>query len=186
MSPVLQIFKEGEKPRTLAESGHIVEYVIENYDPTGKLTGDNHDDKAMVNYYVHFSEGSLQPHLVSILVGYLATQRVPWPLSMMAGAIFSRVNSQFYSQRLLTNFEFLDRQLEKKGGGYFVGDHLTGADIMLDFPINFSLYGDSPQGGEILPGEDLVKRFPNLYKWHQKIMQEPKRIEAERIGKSKL
>lgn len=36
---------------------------------------------------------------------------------------------------LKKNFAFLENELKKAGGDYFVGGKLTGADIMLSFPV---------------------------------------------------
>lgn len=186
MSPVLTITKEGCEPRTIGESGHIVNYLIENYDKEGKFKPVTDDEKELVDFYLHFAEGSVQPHMVSMLVGDIATKQVPWPISFLVGQLFSRINSAFYGKRLLTNFRYLDSQLEKKGGGYFVGDHLTGADFIMEFPINRCLFADSSLSQLLLPGKSLQEEFPNLYKWSQMILKEPLRIEAEERAKAKL
>lgn len=183
MSPVLTIIKEGAEPRTIGESGHIVNYLIEHYDPEGKLKPVTEDDKELVDFYLHFSEGSIQPHLVSMLVGSVATAQVPWPLRFIFNQLFSRINSSFYGKRLLTNCKFLDDQLAKKGGGYFVGDHLTGADIILDFPINEGLFSEEARS-QFLAGRDLAKEFPHLYKWGQMILKEPLKIRAQERAKA--
>lgn len=186
MSPVLTIIQEGAEPRTIGESGHIVSYLIENYDPEGKFKPVTAEDKELVDFYLHFAEGSVQPHLVSMLVGNVATAQAPWPLRFIFSQLFSRINSNFYGQRLLTNFRYLDDQLAKKGGGYFVGDHLTGADIILDFPINEGLFSEEARTQQLLPGKDLPKEFPNLYKWSQKILKEPLKIRAEERAKAEV
>ncbi|SGZ52946.1 CIC11C00000002781 [Sungouiella intermedia] len=184
MSPVLTIIKEGSEPLTIGESGHIVNYLIEYYDKNGKFTPKTHNDKELVDFYLHFSEGSIQPHLVSILVGNIAGQKVPWPFRFVTNQVFSKMNSTFYAKRLFTNFRYLDDQLAKKGGGYFVGDHLTGADFMLDFPINGGLFLD--RADLVGQGKDMKKEFPNLYKWSQMIKKEPLRIKADEEAKAKL
>lgn len=187
MSPVLEIIKPGSPNSIkLAESGHIVQYLIQHYDVEGKLTPDTEEGKQLADYYLHFAEGSLQPHLVSILVGTFAVQKAPWPATYLVKAIMSKINSEFYVKRLLTNLDFLDSQLEKKGGGYFVGDKLSGADIILDFPINENIFSDPVRTKLIGVNEDLTKRFPNLYKWHLLTRKLPLRIKAEEEEKAKL
>lgn len=183
VSPIVQIFKKDGDTTVVAESGHIVAYIVENYDSQGLLTFNDKNQKDWVNYYLHFSEGSLQPHLVGILVGEIVSQGVPWPLRIPFQLLFSKINGLFYSKRLATNYKFLDSELEKKGGGYFVGSHISGADIMLDFPISFGLFGKLAQADSIVPGKDLKVEFPNLYKWHQMIMKEPLRLEAKKVTK---
>lgn len=187
MSPVLEIYKAGSTtPIKLAESGHIVQYLIQHYDVKGKLTPSTPEGKELADYYLHFAEGSLQPHLVSILVGSMAGRRAPWPASYLVNAIMSKINSEYYLKRLMTNLQFLDSQLEKKGGGYFVGDKLSGADIILDFPISDNLFSDPERTKQIGFHEDLTKLFPNLYQWHLLTAKEPLRIKAEQEEKAKL
>lgn len=61
MSPVLTIIKEGSEPLTIGESGHIVNYLIEYYDKNGKFTPKTHNDKELVDFYLHFSEEVSSP-----------------------------------------------------------------------------------------------------------------------------
>lgn len=175
--PILEIQEAGSTtPKIMAESGHIISYLARKYDPQGKLKTANDEDHELVDYYLHFAEGSLQPHLVSILVNSIAVERAPWPASFLVNTIVSRMNSLYYGARLKTALKFLDSQLEKKGGGYFVGENLTAADIILDFPINDNVFGErfSTIGIDLDPRKEL----PNLYKWHQLITALPAHIRS--------
>ncbi|KAF3991483.1 hypothetical protein FT663_01342 [Candidozyma haemuli var. vulneris] len=187
MSPVLQIFKEGaSEPLTLAESGHIVQYVIQHYDTKGKLTPESDADKEKVDYFLHFAEGSLQPHLVSMLVGQVASQRAPWPTNYLVKGIMGKINSEYYVKRLKTNLKFLDDTLQKKGGGFFVGDKLTGADIILEFPVGQNIFGDEQRAKQL--GLDVSPReaFPHLYEWSKLVAGEPLRKKAVATEKANL
>lgn len=44
-------------------------------------------------------------------------------------------NGAFQEPALKKNYTFLENELKKAGGEHFVGGKLTGADIMLSFPI---------------------------------------------------
>lgn len=187
MSPVLQIFEDGStEPITLAESGHIISYLINNYDKEGKLTPATAEGKRMVDYYLHFAEGSLQPYLVSLLVGHLAGERSPWGVLFFVRQVMGKINSEYYGKRLITNLHFLDSQLEKKGGGYFVGDKLTGADIILDFPINDNIFGNKSRASMFGIKGTVEELFPNLAKWHKLTLIDPLRLKAVALEKSKL
>ncbi|KAF5210835.1 putative glutathione S-transferase [Clavispora lusitaniae] len=180
-APILQVFKAGrEEPITLAESGHIIQYLIQHYDPEGKLSGETEDEKELIDYYLHFAEGSLQPHLVSMLIGKVAVSKTPWPLQLLTKTITGKMNDSYYFKRLSTNLRLLDDRLAKKGGGYFVGNKLTAADIILDFPINENIFGSDTR----LEGVDFKTEYPNLYKWHQLTTKEPLHVTA--VEKSKL
>lgn len=175
LSPILEVVKEG-KLLTVLESGHIAQYLVQHYDKAGKLAPRLEDDAELVDYYLHFAEGSLQWHLVALLVGTVAVQRAPWGTKSLVKFIVGKVNLEYYLKRLFSALHFLDSQLEKKGGGYFVGDSLTAADIILDFPINQNVFVDAkPIMG---PAFDPAKQFPNLYKWHLLTTKEPGRARA--------
>lgn len=177
-APVVQIFKNGaSEPISLGESGHIVQYLIQHYDTKGKLKADNETDQELVDFYLHFAEGSLQPHLVSILVGNVAAQKAPWPANYAVKALFGKVNSEYYLKMIYRALAFLEERLAKKGGGYFVGNHLTGADIIFEFPV-FENILDNPELSR-LSGEPLQKKdYPYLFEWAELIRSNATRKQA--------
>lgn len=178
LAPLLQIFKSGkEEPIALGESGHIILYLIRHYDTTNKLGGETEEEEELIDYYLHFTEGSLQPHIISAYVGYLAVMGTPWPLRFITRGVTGQMNSLYFLKKLKNNLRFLDDHLAQKNGGYFVGDSLSVADIVLDYPLNENLF-ENPDGFAI-HGLDLVLEFPNLYKWHQLIAKEPLRAPAK-------
>lgn len=74
-SPVIEIIKPGRStPVILAETGYIMDYLIKHYDTEQKLVPNNEDDRELVNYYLQFAEGSLQPFLESLLVNNMVTK----------------------------------------------------------------------------------------------------------------
>lgn len=187
MSPVLQIFKEGSsEPLTLAESGHIIQYVIQHYDKKGKLTPESDADKELVDYYLHFAEGSLQPHLVSLLVGSVATQRAPWPANYLVKGIVGKINSEYYVKRLQTNLKFLDDRLAKKGGGFFVGNKLTGADIILEFPVAQNVFSNPERARALGLSVTPQEAYPHLYEWTKLVGEQPLRKQAVATEKANL
>ncbi|PVH15099.1 uncharacterized protein CXQ87_002934 [Candidozyma duobushaemuli] len=187
MSPVLQIFKEGEtEPLTLAESGHIIQYVIRHYDTEGKLTPSSDAEKEKVDYFLHFAEGSLQPHLVSLLVGDVASHKAPWPASYLVKGIVGKINSEYYLKRLKTNLQFLDDVLAKKGGGFFVGDKLTGADIILEFPVGQNVFSNEQRARNLGLDVPPSKAWPHLYEWSKLVAGQPLRKKAVATEKANL
>lgn len=168
--PVVQVFEDG-KTVTLAESGHIMNYLVQHYDKAGKLTPAP-ADQVLVDYYLHFAEGSLQLHFVTLFVGFLFTRKA----TAEGKAVVEKMQKLYTLERLLTGLRFLDTQLSKKGGGFFVGDKLSLADIMLDFPINDNLFLGGLLG--MYGVEDPEEMFPNLYKWHLLTKGLPNRVKA--------
>ncbi|RST30971.1 glutathione S-transferase [Sphingomonas ginkgonis] len=102
----------------IMESGAIVEYLVAK---TGRL-GAPEDRCNALRYrqYLHYAEGSLMPPLLSLLV----VQRLGLlgrPARKPLLAMFSR------------HLDWLDSELSARP--YFAGDELTGADIMMSFPL---------------------------------------------------
>lgn len=185
VSPILLVYRDGSsEPYQVAESGHIASYLVRNYDPKGILTPDTKDDAELVDYYLHFSEGSLQPHLVSLFVGDIAQKSSPWPANYLVGAVVSKMNAGYYIKRIVRNIGFLDQQLAKKGGGYLVGNKLSAADIILAFPVIENLFNNQERMNAMGLGVNLNEDFPNLNKWCQLIKKEEGRSRAQEKEKT--
>ncbi|OBA22429.1 glutathione S-transferase [Metschnikowia bicuspidata var. bicuspidata NRRL YB-4993] len=183
LSPVVQVFRPGAaKPLTLAESGQIVLYLISHYDPQGKFRPESEDDQVLVDYYLHFAEGSLQCHLVSLLVNYVACQRAPWGLGWLVKSIMGKINGFYYLKKIRTAYAFLDQQLEEKNGGYFVGNKLTGADFILDFPVNENLFANPARLEEMGAGVNGERDFPRLAEWNKLITGRLAHVRASEKG----
>ncbi|GEQ69423.1 hypothetical protein JCM33374_g3095 [Metschnikowia sp. JCM 33374] len=179
LSPVVQVFKAGlTEPITLAESGLIVQYLIANYDPKGKFKPESEHDQVLVDYYLHFSEGTLQPHIVSVLVGSIASSSAPWGLQWLVKGVMGKLNDFYYVKKIKTALQFLNDQLEKKDGGFFVGNKLSGADFILDFPINQNVFGNPQRFKDMGADIDGVRDYPRLAEWNKLITKRPLHIKA--------
>ncbi len=140
-SPVVEI--EG---RVLAESGAIVDTVIDLVGE-GRLAparGSKEHDR--YRYFLHYAEGSLMPPL---LLGLVLSKMGPlgWPARPY-------VRSQY-----ALHLDFLEGELSTP---YFVGDTLTGADIMMSFPLEAAV----ARAG-------LDARRPRLVAWLDRIHGRP-------------
>lgn len=190
LSPVVQIYKSGSaKPLTLAESGQIILYLISHYDSEGKFKPDSEEDQVLVDYYLHFSEGSLQCHLVSLLVSYIACQRAPWGLGWLVKSVMGKINGFYYLQKVRTAYAFLNQQLEDKDGGFFVGNKLSAADFILDFPVNENLFANPARLEEMGAGINGARDFPRLAEWNKLTTGRINHVKASRKAeelKSKL
>ena len=106
---------------TLAESGAIVQYVVERHGG-GRLGMPVSDPRfAGYVYWMHFAEGSL----MSLMLIALVLSRVP-------EAKESPVRARILD-RLTKMLAFVDGKLA--GHEWFAGDVFTAADIMMSFPL---------------------------------------------------
>jgi glutathione S-transferase len=117
-SPVI---RDGE--RVIAESGAILEYLIEHHGEGGFVPARNSDAYERYRYWMHYAEGSLMTQLLLRL--YLGR------LGDAARAPFDRVESA-----IRTHLDFVEGQLGSNS--FLAGDTLTAADIQMSFPLELS------------------------------------------------
>ncbi|KAK6204733.1 glutathione S-transferase [Scheffersomyces amazonensis] len=184
-SPVLEVINDG-KSKLIVESGHIIQYLVENFDYKKKFAVENADDKEEIEFILHFTEASLQSGLVAILVNNVAKGKAPWGLQFLAGAITGSINKGFYEPQLSENLNFLESKIKQQhelGRKYFVGDKLSEADIILIFPIYSNLFADAQRSDKIFQ-KPIAELFPHLHKWTQEITKEPKLLKANEVIES--
>merc|ERR1711939_521714 len=131
-SPVVTITENG-KTVTLAESGAIAEFIIERYGERLAIPASSSDlqQRADYIYWPHYAEGSAMGPLMFALVFTAIPKQAPWIARPLVNAITGGAMSQFVIPRLKETFGFVEKSLE--GKEFFVGDKLTGADIMMSF-----------------------------------------------------
>ncbi len=117
-SPVVE---DGEQ--ILAETGAILEYLVETYAP--QLAPQRGTDAYWrYVYWMHYSEGSLMPQLLIKLIadrmGVLA-----WPIKGMV------------RKQLTLHLDYLESELAKSP--WIVGAEMTAADVMMSFPLEASV-----------------------------------------------
>lgn len=173
-APLLDIkFADGSPDIQLVESGLITQYLLKHYDPKNILNPDSESEKLMVDYYIHYTEGTLQPILMSMLINSSAKRIAPMGLKTMAKLLTKGLNYGYYKPEFDLNLQFLDKKLLENGSGFFVGSKLTAADIMLSFPIYENLF-DNEIGVKDCCGEtQLHKKYPQLAAWCDKVKNDP-------------
>lgn len=180
-SPVIEVVNPTTgQSKVIAETGHIFSYLLKNYDTSNILTPVDPDLQDEVDYFLHYTEGTLQPNLVALLVHGFAKTKAPFGTRFLMGLLVHGIDSQFYIPNVKQNLSFLDDIIKKqhdRGSKYFVGDKLTAADIILQFPLCVNLFQNTG-AVERMGAGDLKRDYPNLNKWAEDISKEPKLIKA--------
>ena len=113
-SPVIE-----DDGKMVYESAAIVEYLCERHGGEHLIPARGSDDHIRYLEWMHFAEGSaMTPILLNLYTGRLGEAGAP---------LRPRIE-----QQLQSHFKYMEDRL--LSSGYFVGDSLTGADIMLSFP----------------------------------------------------
>ncbi|KAI9356783.1 glutathione S-transferase domain-containing protein [Zopfochytrium polystomum] len=127
-SPVVE-----DGPHKLAESGAIVEYLLDKYDPASRFRPTDAGDKLQYTFWLHFAEGSLMtPLLLSLVFGRLRSN-VPWLIRPIIGAVADRVDALLIAPNLKKHFTYIESHLEKND--FFAGKEFSGADVMMVFGV---------------------------------------------------
>ena len=137
-SPVITDDSSGEQI-LIAESGAIVEYLLQNYGKNSSLiipeTGSQQERDYL--YWLHFSEGSLMPPLLLRLIfERVKKARVPFFVKPITKAVADKVLTEYVNPNINRLLDFIEASL--KGKNWFLGDQLSGADIQMSFPLETS------------------------------------------------
>jgi len=118
---------------TLAESGAIMEYVLEKYGRGRLVPKPASPEKLRYTFWMHFAEGSAMPPLVMKLVLGRMTKGVPFLIRPIARAIVSRVQEGFVQPNISRQLDYMEAELNRST--WFAGNEFTAADIQMSFPV---------------------------------------------------
>src|SRR5512140_2745689 len=144
---------------TLAESGAILEYLVETYGKGTIAPAAGTPEYRLYRYFLHYAEGSLMPFLLLKLVFNKLTTDTPFLVRPIAKAIASTVGSRFIDPNLTTHMTFLAEHLGKHA--WFAGDAFTAADVQMSYPVE----------GAIARASDAIS--PKLTEWVARIQARP-------------
>ena len=128
---------------TVAESGAILEYLVDKYGQ-GRLKPTAEQDLLHYRYFLHFAEGSAMPPLVMKLV-FSKIKRSPMPFFVkpIAKGIADKVLSSFVQPNIDAQLKFLEGELAARP--WFAGAEFTAADVQMSFPLEAA----AARGGSI-------------------------------------
>ncbi|MDR7335794.1 glutathione S-transferase [Roseateles asaccharophilus] len=118
---------------TVAESGAILEYLVDKYGQ-GRLKPTDEQALLHYRYFMHFAEGSAMPPLVMKLV-FNKVKRAPAPffIKPIAKSIAGKVLSTFVQPNIDRQLKFLEGELAARP--WFAGAEFSAADVQMSFPI---------------------------------------------------
>ena len=147
---------------TVAESGAIVEYLLDTYDPDHVLRPVvGTADRRRFTYWLHYAEGSaMPPLLLSLIFGRLPKQPMPFFVKPIVKGVAQKARDGFIEPQLQNHLAYMEGEMT--GRSWFAGDAFGAADIQMSFPLEaFAARG----------GLDATK--PALWSWLQRIHARP-------------
>jgi glutathione S-transferase len=160
---------------TLAESGAIVEYLVERYGAGRLAPPAGTPERVRYTYWLHYAEGSAMPPLLLKLI-FTQIPKAPMPALVrpFVRRIADGVRTTFVEPQIKLHLDYIEGELSKST--WFAGDEFTAADIQMSFPAE----GAASRGG-------LDASRPKLWAFLQRIHARPAYTRAlERGGPYEL
>lgn len=158
-SPVIRddADESGGGARVVAETGAIVEYLVDKAD--GRLGAPSRRDDALrYRFWLHYAEGSLMPPLLVKLIA----SRIP----LLGKRVGARIQPMIDRHLDYVEAELADRP-------WFAGETFSAADIMMSFPLEAAAHRAGLNGSR-----------PNTIGWLEKIHARPAYQRALETGGS--
>jgi glutathione S-transferase len=145
---------------TLAETGAIVEYLVERAGGALRPAAGTAEQRRWT-YWLHFAEGSAMPPLVMTLVfNRIKTSPMPFFAKPIARAIADKVLDGFVKPNVERQLAYMESELATRP--WFAGDAFSAADVMMSFPLEAA----AARGG-------LDQRYPKLSGFVARIQARP-------------
>jgi glutathione S-transferase len=160
---------------TVAESGAVIEYLLERYGNGRLVPAAGTPDKLRYTYFLHYAEGSaMTPLLMKLVFDRVETSPMPFFAKPIARAIAQKVKGNYIMPQIVAHLDYLEGELGKST--WFAGEQFSAADIQ----VSFVLEAAASRGG-------LGEKYPKLMAFLERIHARPAYQRAlERGGKYEL
>jgi glutathione S-transferase len=146
---------------TVAESGAIVEYLVERYGNGRLIPPPRSPERLRYTYWLHFAEGSaMTPLLLKLVFARIEAAPMPFFAKPIARGITKKVQHTYIDPNLARHLDFMEAQLAVDG--WFAGAEFSAADIQMSFPVELS----RARGG-------LDEKHPRLLQFLERIHARP-------------
>lgn len=123
-----------EDGAVVAESGAIIEYVLERHGAGRLAPPAGTPERLRYTYWLHYAEGTAMPTLVQRLI-FKRIENGPLPFFArpIARSIARRVNRQYIQPNLERQMAYMEAELTARE--WFAGGEFSAADIQMSFPV---------------------------------------------------
>ncbi len=117
----------------IAETGAIVEYILSKYGNGRLMPPPGGQDRLRYTYWMHFAEGSAMPPLVMTLLFTELPKRTPALVRPIARMIARTVQTSYLAPQIERQLDLMETELGRSA--WFAGPDITGADVLMSFPV---------------------------------------------------
>jgi len=143
----------------LAETGAIFDYILDQYQESSLRPAANTAARTDYLFWLHAAQGSLMPMLLMSVVFQMLVTRSPGVIRPLIKMVLGKAASAMVNPRVTLLLDKAEADLA--ASGWFAGESMTAADMMLSYPI------ESAQSKGLLKG-----KYPNCEAWVERIKQE--------------
>lgn len=119
---------------TVAESGAIVEYLVERHGGGRLVPAPGTPERLRYIYWLHYAEGSaMPPLLLKLIFGRIDKGPMPFFVRPVARAIAGKALSGFVQPQIDRHLDYMESELGRSP--WFAGDAFTAADVQMSFPL---------------------------------------------------
>ena len=120
---------------TVAESGAIIEYLLEKYGAGRLVPPPGTEARRRFTYWLHFAEGSAMPPLLLKLIfdRIGSGQGMPFFAKPIGRAIATKVKTLMIEPNLKRQLDYMESELGRSE--WFAGEQFSAADIQMSFPV---------------------------------------------------
>ena len=145
----------------VAESGAIVEYLVEHYDKGRLIPAAGSAERLRYSYWLHFAEGTaMTPLLMKLVFNRVETGPMPFFVRPIAKKIAGTVKTSYIDPEITQQLNYMEKEIARTG--WFAGKSFSAADIQMSFPLEVA----ASRGG-------LDVRYPKLTDFLQRIHARP-------------
>ena len=164
-SPVIS---DGDQ--VVAESGAIIEYLIERHGQGRLKPPAGSRDQLRFTYWLHYAEGSaMSPLLLALIFGRLPRAPMPFFVRPIVKRLSEGVLNTLVRPQLTTHLDFMESELGKST--WFAGEEFSAADIQMSFVAEAAASRAGLDAGR-----------PNLWNYLQRIHARPAYQRALEVG----
>ena len=122
---------------TVAESGAIIEYLLERYGAGRLQPAPGTPERLRFTYWLHFAEGSaMSPLLMKLVFDRVETSPMPFFAKPIARGISAKVKKAMVEPNLKRHLDYMEAELMKSE--WFADSEFSAADIQMSFPVEAS------------------------------------------------
>jgi glutathione S-transferase len=123
---------------TLAESGAIIEYLVERHGGGQLAPAPGTPARLRYTYWLHYAEGSaMSPLVLKLVFDRIESGPMPFFVKPFARAIAARAKSSFIEPQITRHLDYMESELARFR--WFAGDEFSAADMQMSFPLEVAV-----------------------------------------------